>query len=1368
MEQPSNGFLKKLGEQSNAAFVENAGQLNNIEGLKGEDVLFSFTDDRGLTAYFTNSGVFYKVFNRVQVTEEEYEREMKKKGGTNFEENEPGEKDKPKFIVKSSLVEMNWIGGNDHAKIYGKEQTGNYFNFYMPEIDRDKVIGYVNGFKKLVYENIYPFIDIEYSVHPEKGLKYSYILHPGANPSLIQMNYKGATIKKDEAGNIIISTGNGNITDFAPQTYKGLQTEGNIIDSQFELKKSNTISFSFANDHDPITQTIVIDPWQVGPNFPAASYTPNDLSVDGAGNIYVYSINTATSSRIDKYSPAGVFIWTFNLGTNAGYSIFQGDVASDPAGNVYVSIGLGPNNNTAFYNTIKINPAGSALLWGNASAGTGANNMMETWTITFNCSFSQFYQSGGGRIVAGTTYFNMSVEEPVNAATGVEGTLVENDSLGDIYCTYYAPNNFIYHMTGDSNVTPNLAGGLIAATSGSDNNLICFNAATGVRMFRVHTGYAYVDGDVKAPGSVGMNAITSNCQYLYTTNGSKLDRWDPVTGAHFNQVTIPGGSTTPGTVNAGITTDKCGNIFVGSANNIYEYDATLNLINTIGGLPGVVFDLAWANAANTSLAVCGGTSNATTFLANVAVTACVLPNFVTVTAVQPSCAVPTGSATATATFCGGPYTYSWSDGQTTQTATGLPPGTYTVTVSSSVSCPYSYVQTQTVTIVPGSGTLSTAQTSNDNLCNAGCAGSATVTPSGGLAPYTYAWSPSGGNAATATGLCAGTYTCAVTDASGCATTVSFTITAPPPIVLASTSVGASCNQTNGSATVTPSGGTGPYDFVWTDASNTVLQTANNVAGANTLNNIGTGTYNVLVTDANNCLSSISVIVSGAPGGITSVMTNAAVVCFGDCNGTATATVSGGTGPYTYQWSANAANQTTITATNLCVGTYTVNYSDVNNCSGTDTVTVTGPTQVTATIVAAPATICIGQSSTLTATPAGGSGVGYTYVWSPVGTGTTQSVSVSPIVTTTYTVVATDGNGCPGAPVTITVTVNPPVNVTLLANPSPVCIGSPSTLTATPNGGNGGPYTYSWLPVGTAGNTITANVSPTVTTTYTVIISDGCTTPNDSAFVTVTINPAPIVTFTGTPLTGCAPLNVSFTNTTAGSTNCLWDFGDNSTSVNCGPIVSHTYLSPGCYDVSLTITDATGCIGTLMLPNYVCVDANVLAQFSASPQPTNIFNTHINFTDQSTGAPITWTWYFGTLDSAFVQNPTYNFPSDASGCYDVVLIANNAANCPDSDTMQVCIDPDYVIYFPNAFTPDGDGINEGFIGVGEGIKKYEMWVFDRWGNQLYYTDDINKPWNGTVEGKSGQICQEDVYVWKATVVDVFDKKHKFIGHVSLIK
>ncbi len=660
-------------------------------------------------------------------------------------------------------------------------------------------------------------------------------------------------------------------------------------------------------------------------------------------------------------------------------------------------------------------------------------------------------------------------------------------------------------------------------------------------------------------------------------------------------------------------------------------------------------------------------------------------------------------------------------------------------------------------------------------CFGGNNGSATATAVG-VGPFDYVWTDALSNVvqsdigistpSTATGLTAGTYTVTVTDNNdGCVTTTVVTITQPTQLQILISSTPAACSQNNGSATATPQGGVGPYDFVWTDALLNIVQTANNVAGSNTLSNLAQGTYNVVVTDANGCLSNVSIIVQGAPGNLTSVMASTPETCAGDCDGTATVTVNGGTGPYTYQWSANAASQTTLTANNLCPGTYTVVYTDANQCADSTTVTITGPPAVTALASANPTTICIGQSSTLNCVAGGGSGAGYTYTWTPVGTGNVQSPVVSPITTTTYTVVVTDGNGCSSPPSQVTVTVSSALTAVLVANPSPICEGASATLTATPGGGNGGPYTYSWLPIGTGGNSATVTVTPLVTTTYTVTVDDGCTTPVATATVTVVVNPNPIPSFVGFPLSGCAPLCVDFTTPNNPTwVTCGWLYGDGGNSTgNCNP--SYCYNTPGTYDVTLTIVDVNGCTGTLIVPAYVNVYPNVVADFVANPQPTTIFNTNITFTDQSTGNPVMWTWYFGSLDSSNQQNPSYDFPNDQAGCYEVILIADNTYNCPDRDTLEVCIDPEFTIFFPNAFTPNGDNLNDGFIGMGEGILKYEMWIFDRWGMMIYYTDDINKPWDGTIQSDP---CQIDVYVWKAAVTDVFDKKHKFIGHVNLIR
>jgi gliding motility-associated-like protein len=162
---------------------------------------------------------------------------------------------------------------------------------------------------------------------------------------------------------------------------------------------------------------------------------------------------------------------------------------------------------------------------------------------------------------------------------------------------------------------------------------------------------------------------------------------------------------------------------------------------------------------------------------------------------------------------------------------------------------------------------------------------------------------------------------------------------------------------------------------------------------------------------------------------------------------------------------------------------------------------------------------------------------------------------------------------------------------------------------------------------------------------------------------------------------------------------------------------------------------------------------------------------VNFTDQSTGAT-QWQWDFGDgstfSDTSNQQNPSYTYTDETDGTYTVQLVVHNQYGCVDDTTIEVIVGPEFTFFIPNAFTPNGDGTNDFFFGTGVGIQKFQLWVFDRWGNLIFTGSDLYDKWDGTVQGKSGQICQEDVYVWKVVLTDVFQKKHKYIGHVTLIK
>jgi gliding motility-associated-like protein len=136
----------------------------------------------------------------------------------------------------------------------------------------------------------------------------------------------------------------------------------------------------------------------------------------------------------------------------------------------------------------------------------------------------------------------------------------------------------------------------------------------------------------------------------------------------------------------------------------------------------------------------------------------------------------------------------------------------------------------------------------------------------------------------------------------------------------------------------------------------------------------------------------------------------------------------------------------------------------------------------------------------------------------------------------------------------------------------------------------------------------------------------------------------------------------------------------------------------------------------------------------------------------------------------VQNPSHAYEEDAPYTYYVTQWVQNTYGCKDSITKPVEIKPTWGFYIPNAFTPNGDGINEGFKGTGYGIDNttYNLWIFDRWGNMIFYSNDMEKTWDGRIQGKSGDIVQEDVYVWKVRFSDYTGRRHEYKGTVSVVK
>ena len=376
------------------------------------------------------------------------------------------------------------------------------------------------------------------------------------------------------------------------------------------------------------------------------------------------------------------------------------------------------------------------------------------------------------------------------------------------------------------------------------------------------------------------------------------------------------------------------------------------------------------------------------------------------------------------------------------------------------------------------------------------------------------------------------------------------------------------------------------------------------------------------------------------------------------------------------------------------------------------------------------TICNGSVATLTASGA------TSYTWSAGATSSgVTTATASPVATITYTVTGTT-TGCSATAVS-TVTVN---NLPILTVNSPtICAGQTATLTTTGNS-----TSFSW---NTLANTSSITVSPVSTTSYGVTGTlNGCTS---SAVSTVTVNPIPILTVNSPTI--CSGTSALLFAT--GGTTYVWNNGSTNDSILVSPLTTTTYTVTG---------TTTNCAGTNT--GTVTVNVSPVANFTA-PLTTTILYPVVNFTNLSTDATH-WTWNFGDLGSATntstVTNPTHEYTTIASYC---VLLTVSNLNCVDTTTHCISIEGVFTFYIPNAFTPNDDGVNDEFFGVGENITAYEMIVFDRWGNQLFYADDVTKHWNGTY---MGSLVEQDVYVYVVNLKDQHHEGHKYIGSVTVVR
>ncbi|MES2620716.1 MAG: gliding motility-associated C-terminal domain-containing protein, partial [Bacteroidota bacterium] len=507
----------------------------------------------------------------------------------------------------------------------------------------------------------------------------------------------------------------------------------------------------------------------------------------------------------------------------------------------------------------------------------------------------------------------------------------------------------------------------------------------------------------------------------------------------------------------------------------------------------------------------------------------------------------TGRITTTASGGTGNYTYSWSHnaGLNATTAGNLIAGAYTVTIRDANNCTAS----ATYTVAQPSGGLTVgAPTYTRPTCFGGSNGTATVTPSGGVTPYRYVWTPSGQTTQTATGLSAQTYTVVVTDDSSCTASAFVNVLQPQQILIDDSITNVRCNgNSNGIINLTLTYGSQPLSYAWSTGPIT-----------QDLVNIPAGNYSVLVTDNTSCTQSAFFTVTEPPVLALTAPAITKVLCFGDNTGSITAnTNNGGVGPYTFTWNPTG---TTQTISSLVAGTYVVTLSDANSCSASASYQISEP--AAALNFGTPATtnvLCNGLATgSITVTVTGGTG-SYTYSWSPA---LVNSATVSSLSAGNYSVTVRDANGC-----SIT-------SSHIITQPSAITFGTPSVTNAScygyndgsaqvfPSGGAGS-YSYTWN--GAAGSNPQSGLTAG---NYTVVVADG---NSCSVSTTVTITEPGQFSVALTPYDAtCFGASNGYIDAvpSGGTAPFTFVWSNASTDQNAFQISTGTY--------TLTVTDNNGC------------------------------------------------------------------------------------------------------------------------------------------------------------------------------------------------
>lgn len=470
---------------------------------------------------------------------------------------------------------------------------------------------------------------------------------------------------------------------------------------------------------------------------------------------------------------------------------------------------------------------------------------------------------------------------------------------------------------------------------------------------------------------------------------------------------------------------------------------------------------------------------------------------------------------------------------------------------------------------------------------------------------------------------------------------------------------------------------------------------------------------------------------------------------------------------TYKWyvlgnpSNVLSNTSSVTVTPLVTTTYVLEIIDECDLFQIDEIIVNvDQFEPQITITPSSAEVCPDEPVTFTANDAN------SWLWTP-GNQTTQSITVSESLPGIYTYTLTASSTyCIDKQTSASFEVFPLPSAVFSFDPSnDACTGEEIQFTygADPNGKQ-----FQWDFGDGATSTLPNPVhSYTNEGNYTVSLNVDQYICSDASTMNVLVNPLPTASFTASNTEGCLPVEVQFSNSSQDitpSSTYEWTFGDGSSSNLQNP--SHEYTTAGLYTVSLKVTNTARCFASIVQPNLVQVNPNPVAGFEADPWITTLDTPDIEFFNQSVSDSTLqyFEWDFGDGTTSTDENPVHTYL--VAGEYEISFRVETINTCWDTVFGKVAVTEEVKLFIPNAFTPNGDGTNDVFEIKGTPISNFNLYIYDRWGGQIWSTHNFETRWDGSTEG--GEQAPAGTYIYQISGTDYLKRDVNFKGTVTIVR